>query len=42
MCIYGEYHTAGTIEHYKAMLVAKRLTQTYGVNYLETFAQLLR
>ena len=30
----------GSLEIYKARFVAKRYTQTYGVNYQETFAHL--
>ncbi|CAL2254675.1 unnamed protein product [Prunus armeniaca] len=33
-----KYKTDGSIDRYKAILVANGYTQTYGVNYLETFA----
>jgi len=33
-----KYKSDGSLERYKAILVAKGYTQMYGINYLETFA----
>ena len=34
----GKYKSYGFIERFKARLVAKGYTQSYGINYLETFS----
>ena len=33
-----KYHADGTLECYKSRLVARGFTQSYGVDYFETFA----
>jgi len=42
-CIYiVKYQADGTLDRYKARLDAKGYTQTYGINYEETFATMAK
>ena len=37
-----KYKANGTVERYKAYLVAKGFTQTYSIDYTETFASMAK
>ena len=37
-----KYNSDGSLERYKARLMTKGLTQTYSIDYLETFAQVAK
>ena len=42
MGLHYKYRADGSVEHYKAHLVAKGYTQTYGIDYQEMFAQIAK
>jgi Reverse transcriptase (RNA-dependent DNA polymerase) len=37
-----KYKSDGTVERYKARLIVKRYTQTYGIDYYEIFAPVIK